>query len=75
MATIFGTLKKLREGGLTIVIVEQNARLALAMSDYGYVLEAGRNRHQGPAAQMLNDPRVIELYLGGQSQGAGAAKS
>jgi ABC-type branched-subunit amino acid transport system ATPase component len=75
MATIFGTLKKLREGGLTIVIVEQNARLALAMSDYGYVLEAGRNRHQGPAAQMLNDPRVIELYLGGQSQDAGAAKS
>jgi ABC-type branched-subunit amino acid transport system ATPase component len=55
------------------LIVEQNARLALAMSDYGYVLEAGRNRHEGSAAGLINDPRVVELYLGGESRDASAA--
>jgi ABC-type branched-subunit amino acid transport system ATPase component len=73
MAMIFATLKQLREQGLTILIVEQNARLALAMSDYGYVLEAGRNRHEGSAAGLINDPRVVELYLGGESRDASAA--
>jgi ABC-type branched-subunit amino acid transport system ATPase component len=70
MAQAFANLKQLREQGLTILMVEQNARLALAMSDYGYVLEAGRNRHQGPAGDLLHDPRVIELYLGGRSRAA-----
>ena len=77
VATVFASLRRLKERGLTIVIVEQNARLALAMSDYGYVLEAGRNRHEGPARNLLGDPRVIELYLGGgrrdeSSEGAAA---
>jgi branched-chain amino acid transport system ATP-binding protein len=77
VATVFASLRRLKERGLTIVIVEQNARLALAMSDYGYVLEAGHNRHQGPARNLLGDPRVIELYLGGgrratSSEGAAA---
>jgi ABC-type branched-subunit amino acid transport system ATPase component len=68
VATLFASLQRLKERGLTIVIVEQNARLALALSDYGYVLEAGHNRHQGPARNLLGDPRVIELYLGGGSR-------
>ena len=68
VATVFASLRRLKERGLTIAIVEQNARLALAMSDYGYVLEAGRNRHEGPARDLLGDPRVIELYLGGGSR-------
>jgi ABC-type branched-subunit amino acid transport system ATPase component len=68
VATVFASLLRLKERGLTIVIVEQNARLALAMSDYGYVLEAGHNRHEGPARNLLGDPRVIELYLGGGSR-------
>jgi branched-chain amino acid transport system ATP-binding protein len=77
VAAVFASLRRFKERGLTIVIVEQNARLALAMSDYGYVMEAGHNRHEGPARDLLGDPRVIELYLGGgrrdeSSKGAAA---
>lgn len=51
--------------GVTILMVEQNARRSLAMSDYGYVLEAGRNRMGGQGDELLEDPEVISLYLGG----------
>lgn len=64
VAAVVGQLRRLREQGVTIVMVEQNARLALTMADYGYVLEAGHNRYEGPAAQLLHDERVTELYLG-----------
>ena len=64
VAAVVGHLRRLREQGVTIVMVEQNARLALTMADYGYVLEAGHNRYEGPAAQLLDDERVTELYLG-----------
>jgi branched-chain amino acid transport system ATP-binding protein len=46
-------------------MVEQNARRALALADTGYVLDTGRNAYTGPGAQLLRDPRVVELYLGG----------
>lgn len=51
--------------GVTILMVEQNARRSLAMSDYGYVLEAGRNRMGGEGDELLADPQVVSLYLGG----------
>lgn len=64
VATVFGHLRRMHERGITILMVEQNARLALAMADYGYVLETGRNRYEGPASLLTNDARVVELYLG-----------
>jgi ABC-type branched-subunit amino acid transport system ATPase component len=50
-------------------MVEQNARRALAMSARGYVLELGRNRFEGPGRELLDDPRVVQLYLGGAGAG------
>lgn len=64
VAAVFAHLQRLHERGITILMVEQNARLALTIADYGYVLETGRNRYEGPASQLLDDARVVELYLG-----------
>lgn len=61
----FALLKELRGQGATILMVEQNARSALAISDDALVLELGRTRLAGPAAAMLADPRVGQLFLGG----------
>ena len=61
----FGILKDLRAKGVTILMVEQNARSALDISDEGLVLELGQTRMQGPAAEILADPRVGQLFLGG----------
>ena len=58
----FGTLNK--ETGLTMLIVEQNANLALEMADYGYVIESGEITLSGSADQLRNDPAVQEAYLG-----------
>lgn len=61
----FGILTDLRNRGVTILMVEQNARSALEISDEGLVLELGRTRMQGPAREILHDPRVAQLFLGG----------
>jgi len=61
----FGILTDLRNQGVTILMVEQNARSALQISDEGLVLELGQARMQGPAQDILNDPRVAQLFLGG----------
>ncbi|RDJ23204.1 ABC transporter ATP-binding protein [Bosea caraganae] len=61
----FGILQDLRSRGVTILMVEQNARSALEISDEGLVLELGQTRMQGPAADILADPRVGQLFLGG----------
>jgi len=61
---IFQTIARLRSEGVSILLVEQNARAALEVADYGYVLETGEISLQGPAAQLAGDPRVIETYLG-----------
>ncbi|CAN1541637.1 LivF ABC-type branched-chain amino acid transport systems, ATPase component [Rhabdaerophilaceae bacterium] len=61
----FGILTELRNKGVTILMVEQNARSALEMSDDGLVLELGQTRMHGPAREILNDPRVAQLFLGG----------
>jgi branched-chain amino acid transport system ATP-binding protein len=61
----FGILMDLRSRGVTILMVEQNARSALEISDEGLVLELGQTRMQGPAAEILADARVGQLFLGG----------
>jgi neutral amino acid transport system ATP-binding protein len=62
--SVFEQIKEINQGGTAIVLVEQNARKALEMSDRGYVLEAGRDRFEGRGIDLLNDPKVGELYLG-----------
>ena len=62
---VFRTLTRLRDEGVTILMVEQNAKAALAMSDYGLVLELGQTRMHVEAAKLLADPRVGQLFLGG----------
>ena len=61
---IFNIIQTLRQTGVTIVLVEQNARAALAVADQGYVLEMGEIGLHGPAAELARDPRVIDTYLG-----------
>ena len=61
---IFAIIERLRQTGVTIVLVEQNARAALQVADHGYVLEMGELSAQGPASELASDPRVIETYLG-----------
>ena len=63
---VFSTLQTLRDGGMSILMVEQNARSALQISDYGIVLETGRTRMVGPAERILNDKRVARLFLGAE---------
>ena len=61
---IFSIIETLRQTGVTIVLVEQNARAALAVADRGFVLEMGEIGLQGPADDLARDPRVIDTYLG-----------
>ena len=61
----FGMLSELRNKGVSILMIEQNARSALQISDYGLVLELGQTRLFGPAADILADNRVAQLFLGG----------
>ena len=61
---IFRIISELRRRGVSILLVEQNARAALQVADYAYVLETGEIAMEGPARQLANDPRVIEAYLG-----------
>lgn len=61
---IFNIIEMLRQTGVSIVLVEQNARAALAVADYGYVLEMGEISLQGEASKLAEDPRVIDTYLG-----------
>ena len=65
---IFEKIEEVNRAGVTIVMVEQNARRALAMSDRGYVLDLGEDRFEGPARELLADPKVAELYLGGTAR-------
>lgn len=63
--TVFANLAEIRRTGVTIVLVEQNARAGLAIADRGLILAEGRNAHEGPAATLADDPVVAALYLGG----------
>jgi ABC-type branched-subunit amino acid transport system ATPase component len=62
---VFAKIAEINAAGTTILMVEQNARRALAMSQRGYVLDVGRNRFTGTGADLLADPKVVDLYLGG----------
>ena len=73
--SVFDTIARLRrEAGVTILMVEQNARSGLAIADRGYVLELGRERLQGKASELLDDPKVAQLYLGGTTIADGDPK-
>ena len=61
---IFHIIADLRSTGVSILLVEQNARAALHVADYAYVIETGEIVLQGPARELANDPKVIETYLG-----------
>src|SRR2546429_9701234 len=63
---VFETIVALARGGLTVILVEQNAARALEISDRGYVLELGRNRFEGTGQELLQNPEVRRMYLGGE---------
>ena len=61
---VFELIRRLKAEGRTILLVEQNARLAFDVADHAYVLESGRIRLSGPAAAVAHDPLVLHAYLG-----------
>ncbi|HEY8773123.1 MAG TPA: ABC transporter ATP-binding protein [Gaiellaceae bacterium] len=75
MELVFEKLLEIHRLGVGIVMVEQNARRALALAHRGYVLDAGRNAIEGQGADLLNDPKVEELYLGGSGMIASSSTS
>jgi branched-chain amino acid transport system ATP-binding protein len=70
---VFNILGDLRDKGVTILLIEQNAKQALEISDYGLVLEQGQTRIEDKAEKILADPRIGQLFLGGRLQGTEAA--
>jgi ABC-type branched-subunit amino acid transport system ATPase component len=68
MSSLFDTIKDLNSMGLTILMVEQNARQGLAASHRGYVLELGREKFEGIAQELLDSPEMAKLYLGGSTE-------
>jgi branched-chain amino acid transport system ATP-binding protein len=64
---IFEIIATLRSTGVSVLLVEQNARAALHVADYGYVLETGEMALEGPAADLAANPRVADTYLGGRA--------
>lgn len=75
IADIFRIVAELRRRGVSILLVEQNARAAIAVADYGYVMEAGEFALQGAAADLAKNDRVIETYLGISGAGREAVAS
>jgi branched-chain amino acid transport system ATP-binding protein len=61
---IFDIVRAIRQEGVTVLLIEQNAKAALEIADYGYVLETGRITLHGPGKQLLEDDRVRRAYLG-----------
>ncbi|MDV3000149.1 MAG: High-affinity branched-chain amino acid transport ATP-binding protein LivF [Chroococcopsis gigantea SAG 12.99] len=64
VTSVFEQIKAINDSGTAIILVEQNAKKALMMADRGYVLESGRDRFQGKGSELLDNPKVAELYLG-----------
>ena len=62
---IFKMIRRIRDEGITVLLVEQNAKMALSISDRGYVLETGKIRLEGKSEELLNNEEVHKLYLGG----------
>jgi branched-chain amino acid transport system ATP-binding protein len=61
---VFETVRRIADYGVSIVMVEQNARRCLLICDHGYVLDQGRNAHSGTGGDLIHDPKVVDLYLG-----------
>ena len=61
---VFDIIQDINRAGTTILLIEQNAMAALSVSDYGYVLETGEIRMEGPGRELLDDERFINAYLG-----------
>lgn len=68
VAEIFKIIKEIKDAGTTVLVVEQNAKQALKIADYGYVLETGKVIIHGKAKELLEDPRIVEAYLGRKSE-------
>ena len=66
MDVMFEKIVAINARGIAVLMVEQNARRALAISHRGYVLDLGQNRFEGTGPELLHDPKVVELYLGGR---------
>lgn len=64
VADIFKMIREIKDSGTTVLLVEQNAKQALKVADYGYVMETGKIIMYGEAKRLLEDPRVVEAYLG-----------
>lgn len=72
-SSVFAMLKAINGSGVTIVLVEQNVKAALAIADRGVILVEGQLRHEGMAADLAGDPLLAELYLGAQPRGRAAS--
>ena len=72
METLFEVVKDLNRSGVTILMVEQNARQGLACSCRGYVLELGKAKFEGTAQELLSSPEMAKLYLGGSTEDVGS---
>ena len=64
VSEVFQTVRRLRREGITVLLVEQNVREALELTDRGYILQTGRVRHQGPSSELLHSELVREAFLG-----------
>ncbi|MFC7684377.1 ABC transporter ATP-binding protein [Ureibacillus sp. GCM10028918] len=67
VAEIFNIIKEIKHAGTTVLLVEQNAKQALKIADYGYVMETGKIIIEGKASDLIVDPRIVEAYLGRKS--------
>ncbi len=67
MSEIFAQVRTVNAAGVTVLMVEQNARQALAIADVGFIIASGRNLHSGSGAALLADPKVAESFLGGHA--------
>jgi branched-chain amino acid transport system ATP-binding protein len=66
---IFNHVTRLHQQGMTVLLVEQNARIALSVADRAYVLQTGEVRMEGPALELMEDPEIKRFYLGSQTGG------
>jgi branched-chain amino acid transport system ATP-binding protein len=65
VADIFRIIREINRDGTTVLLVEQNARKALSIADYCYVLESGRIQVEGAPADIIKSPKILDAYLGG----------
>ena len=67
IADVAAVVRQIKATGISVVLVEQNARLGLLLADHGFVLESGRLVREGPADVLRQDPTIVAAYLGGDN--------